>query len=76
MFYQKLALQNIKKNGQFYLPYILTSVFTVSMFFMIINFTFNDRLKNSSGGDNAIIIMNLGTIVIGIFSVIFLFYLD
>lgn len=74
MFYQKLALQNIKKNGQFYLPYILASVFTVSMFFMMINFTFNDSLENSSGGDNAIIIMNLGSIVIGIFSVIFLFY--
>lgn len=74
MFYQKLALQNIKKNKQFYLPYILASIFIVMMFFMMINFTFNDSLKNSSGGDSAIQVIGFGSTIIGVFSIIFLFY--
>lgn len=74
MFYSKLAWQNIKKNKQFYLPYILANIFIIAMFFVMINFISNDSLKNSSGGDDAIQIMGLGSVIVGIFSVIFLFY--
>ena len=32
MFYPKLALTNLKKNGKTYIPYLLTCVLTVMMF--------------------------------------------
>lgn len=74
MFYSKLAIQNIKKNKQFYLPYIFASIFTVMIFFMMVNFTHNDSLKNSSGGDSAIQVIRFGSTIIGLFSIVFLFY--
>lgn len=35
MFYLKLALTNIKKNGKIYFPYLITSIFTVMMFYCV-----------------------------------------
>lgn len=72
--YQKLAFTNIKKNGKFYFPYILTCIGTISMFYIMCSITFNDGMKKMPGADSLIIIMNLGCIVIGFFSSIFLFY--
>lgn len=74
MFYSKLAWQNIKKNKQFYLPYILANIFIIAMFFVMINFISNDSLKRSGGGSDTIQVMGLGSVIVGIFSVIFLFY--
>ena len=36
LFYMKLALQNIKKNAQTYVPYILTCIGSVMMFDIIL----------------------------------------
>lgn len=44
------------------------------MFYMMHFMSGNPGLKKMSGGDSLIAILNLGNIVIGIFSVIFLFY--
>jgi putative ABC transport system permease protein len=74
MFYQKLAVTNIKKNGKTYFPYILTCICTIAMFYIMHFISVNDGLNNMSGGRELKIILNLGTYVIGFFSVIFLFY--
>lgn len=74
MFYQRLALTNIKKNGKTYFPYILTCICTIMMFYIMHFISVNDGLKRMSGGDSLRSILGLGTFVIGFFSVIFLFY--
>lgn len=74
MFYQKLAVENIKKNKQTYFPYILTCICSIMMFYMMHFLSVNKGLDNMSGGSQLKIILGLGTWVIGIFSVIFLFY--
>lgn len=74
MFYSKLAWQNIQKNRQFYLPYIFANIFTVMIFFTMVNFISNDSLKASGGGEDAITVINLGSIIIGLFATVFLFY--
>jgi putative ABC transport system permease protein len=74
MFYQKLALTNIKKNGKTYFPYILTCISTIVMFYIMHFISVNDGLNRMSGGDTLKTILNLGTYVIGFFSLIFLFY--
>ncbi|MBB6446905.1 FtsX-like permease family protein [Bacillus benzoevorans] len=73
-FYTKLALTNINKHRKTYFPYILTCISTIAMFYMMHFISGNPGLKEMSGGDSLITILNLGNIVIGIFSVIFLFY--
>lgn len=74
MFYQKLAATNIKKNGKTYFPYILTCISSIAMFYILHFISVNDGLDVMSGGDSLKIILKLGTYVIGLFSVIFLFY--
>lgn len=73
-FYAKLAMTNINKNRKTYIPYILTCISTIAMFYMMHFISGNPGLKKMSGGDALMIILNLGNYVIGIFSVIFLFY--
>lgn len=73
-FYTKLALTNINKHRKTYIPYILTCIGTIAMFYMMYFISGNPGLKEMSGGDSLITILNLGNIVIGIFAVIFLFY--
>lgn len=74
LFYPKLALINIKKNSQTYVPYIITCVCTMVMFYIMHAISINEGLNEMSGGENLKIILTLGVVVIGIFSAIFLFY--
>ncbi len=74
MFYQKLAVTNIKKNGKTYFPYILTCISTIAMFYIMNFISVNDGLDSMYGGRELKTILNLGTYVIGFFSVVFLFY--
>ena len=74
MFYAKLALTNIKKNGKTYFPYIFAAISTIMMFYTMHFISINDGLNNMSGGDSLKTILNLGNYVIGLFSIIFLFY--
>ena len=70
--YPKLAVQNIKRNSQFYLPYMITCVATIAMFYIMSYLTFGQGAASLHG--LLVIILQLGMIVIGLFSTIFLFY--
>jgi len=72
--YPKLAFQNIRRNKQFYLPFILTCVATCAMFYIMCFLTFNKGTQNMPGTEYLSFILSLGCIVIGLFSAIFLFY--
>lgn len=73
-FYVKLALTNIVKNRKTYLPFILTCIGTIAMFYIMHFISSNTGLERMSGGDALQTILGMGTYIIGIFSVIFLFY--
>lgn len=73
-FFLKLAATNIKKHRQEYLPYLLTCVMTIMMFYTIVSLSQNDTLKNMSGGTSMMMILSFGNWVIAIFAVVFLFY--
>ncbi|MDE6851859.1 MAG: ABC transporter permease [Lachnospiraceae bacterium] len=70
-FYLSLAITNIKKNSKFYLPYLLTFMGTVAMYYMIHAISLNKALP---GGDSMRQMMGLGIYIMAIFAVIFLFY--
>lgn len=74
MFYLKLALTNLKKNGKTYTPYLLTCVLTVVMFYVMNAIFRNKGLNEMPGADSLKIILGWSVIVTGIFSVVFLFY--
>lgn len=72
--YAKLAATNVKKNRQTYIPYMLTCICTIAMFYMIHAVSINEGLREMKGSAVIGSILSLGTIVIGFFSIIFLFY--
>ena len=74
LFYPKLAATNIKKNYQTYIPYILTSIGTIMMYYIMKSISLDKGLNNMSGGDNLKSILAMGSFVIALFSLIFLFY--
>ncbi|HBV68789.1 MAG TPA: cell division protein FtsX, partial [Clostridiales bacterium] len=65
---------NIKKNSKFYFPYLLTCVLTSGMFYIMCMIAVSEGLNSMMGAEAVSFILMFGTIVIGIFSVIFLFY--
>lgn len=70
-FFLSLAFTNIKKNGKFYLPYLLTFIGTVAMYYMIHAISVNEKLP---GGDSMRSMLGFGINVMTIFALIFLFY--
>lgn len=73
-FYPKLAFDGIRKNKKMYLPYILTSIGMVMMYYIIIFLQFSQSIKDAVQSSTAADILGLGSWVIAIFSCIFLFY--
>lgn len=73
-FYPKLAFDGIRKNKKMYLPYILTSIGMVMMYYIIIFLQFSQGIKDAVQSSTVSQILGLGSWVIAIFSCIFLFY--
>lgn len=73
-FYCRLALQNICKNGRFYIPYILAGIFTVAGFYNTIAINADPAITQMPGAQHLKMIMFLGAIILAIFSAVFLFY--
>lgn len=73
-FYPKLALSGIKKNSKTYVPYILTCIGSVMMFYIICAMSTEKGLENIYGGATTQAMLITGATVIAIFSVVFLYY--
>lgn len=73
-FYAKLAFTGIRKNKRLYVPYILTCIGMVMMFYIVAFLSYSPVLTGIPGGDTLQMILSLGTGVVGVFALIFLFY--
>lgn len=73
-FYQKLAINNMKKNSKTFIPYLLTCIGTIIMFYNMCFLTVAKDIGSVSDSSSVRYILFLGAVVIGIFSLIFLFY--
>lgn len=74
LFYPKFALDAIRKNRKIYFPFILTYALVVAMYNIIYTLKVTQALNGTLGDTTIGILLGFGTIVIGVFSVIFLFY--
>lgn len=73
-FYPRLAFDGIRKNKRLYLPYILTQIGMIMMYYIVIFLRYGESLKGTFGEGTVNIVLMLGGWVIAIFACIFLFY--
>lgn len=73
-FYPKIAWTGIRKNSRLYTPYILTCMGMVMMYYIISFLNTSSILLSIPGGATMKTILGMGTGVICVFAVIFLFY--
>lgn len=73
-FFSKLAATNIKKNSKTYIPYIISCIMTVTMFYIVKSLSLNPGFQIMVAGDTLAYMMSFGSIVVGLFALIFLFY--
>jgi putative ABC transport system permease protein len=72
--YLRLARMNIKKNRKIYLPYALTAVGMVAMFYIVLFLASDQEVGKIAGGSLLQVILGFGTAVVALFASIFLFY--
>lgn len=73
-FYFRLVFDNLKKNAKMYIPFVLSCILTIMMYYMVSSLSMNPNMMNMIGGDVMQQILSLGIYVITVFAVIFLFY--
>ena len=69
--YLRLAVTNLKNNRRTYVPYMLTAILSIMMFFMIDTL---GRIKEIAGEGTMQVCLLYAAGIMVIFSVIFLFY--
>ena len=72
--YLKLSVNGIKKNKKLYLPYLITCICMVMMFYLIDYLAVSPQFAKIKGGDTMQMILGFGSGVISIFSLILLYY--
>ena len=74
LLYPKLAWQGIRKNAEMYLPCLLMGILMVGVSY-IMNYLTRPALMGAlSMGGTTLMVLQMGKIVISVFSVIFLYY--
>ncbi len=73
-FYLKMAAMNLRKNSRTYGPYFLTCIGTMAVFYIVSSIALNEGIRQLRGGDYVYGILTIGSGIVGLFSVIFLFY--
>lgn len=74
LLYAKLAKTNLSKNRQNILPYLLSCIGTVIMFYIMSTLAVSDGFRKMIGEAAIQDVMQFGVYIIGLFAVIFLIY--
>lgn len=74
--YPGMAFSNIIKNRRVYLPYMIACTFTTAIYYIICSLGDNSSLTELWGGNIIRTYMGVGQLIISIFAVIFLFYVN
>ena len=72
--YPRLAWQGIRKNGKIYFPYLAACIFVVMVYYLIGFLSSDPVIREMQGGNQMQLILMMGSSVMAVFSVIFLFY--
>ena len=72
--YPRLAFNSIKNNGKYYIPYILSGILLSAMTYILNYLNCCEFVSTMKGGLSLMTTFGFGTIIMQIFSFIFLFY--
>lgn len=72
--YPKIAFDGIRKNGRLYIPYFITCILMVAVFYILHFLGYSGILKDIRGGGTASDMLKFGTVILAVFGTIFLFY--
>lgn len=72
--FPKLAADSMKKNRRLYAPYLLTCAVMIMMYYILDSLSRLELLDQMRGGGTLQLTLQLGSWVIGLFSLLFLFY--
>lgn len=75
-FYLKLAVANIKRSREIYIPHFLATAIISGVFFLICGLVSSDGLTNLPSGVTAQTIFSAGIFLFAVFSVIFMLYIN
>ena len=73
-FYPRLALVNLLRNRQFYLPYLLSCSGTAAMYYIVNYLSRSQIIAGVRGAPYLQTLMMLGTIVVALFSIVLMLY--
>lgn len=73
-FYPRLALDGMRRNKRLFVPYILTGAVMMMMYYILEFLRKSPLLDQMKGGGTLRMLLPFGCGVIGVFSLIFLFY--
>lgn len=74
--YRKLALHGLRNNRQTYLPYTVAATVTVMIYYILQSLSLDPTMDSILGGRIVAEFMAMGSVVIAVFSIIFLFYIN
>lgn len=72
--YPRLAATNLKKNRQFYLPYLLACIVIVALFCIILTLVSDPYLGDMTHGGSVSAMLGVGVWIMALLSAIILFY--
>ncbi|MBC8527992.1 FtsX-like permease family protein [Christensenellaceae bacterium NSJ-44] len=75
-FFAKMAWSNLKRNRSSYMPYLIATVITVAIYFIIVTMMDTPGLRNVPGGPTLQTMFMIGETVLVVFCVIFMVYLN
>lgn len=74
--YPKLAATNIKNHSKTYVPYIIASIFTIMMYYIMGMLYRDEGMTSLPESFSMILMIKFGSYVVGVLSIIFLFYVN
>ena len=72
--YFRIAVQNVRNNYRFFVPRILTEAGLCACFYIVFTLFSDERMSEVPGGSYLPVFMAIGTIVIGLLSMVLMLY--
>ena len=75
-FYLKLAIANIKRSREIYIPHFIATAIISGVFFLISGLVFSDGLTNLPSGPTSQAVFSAGIFLFAVFAFIFMLYIN
>jgi len=74
--YARIAMGNLKKNYRFFIPRVLAEAGLIACFYIVMTLHMDPRITQAKGGNYIPFFMELAILIIGLLSMILMFYIN